>query len=111
GLMVLHLLEAAPSSQSVLARTARVEEQTMSRTVARLERQGYVERVRDESDRRRRVVSLTESGAEAWAEARRLEAELFPQIEDPQEFRRVLLDIIATAESRRWSGGEAEDDA
>ena len=43
GLLALHALEDGPLTQRKLAAASRVEEQTMSRVVARLERAGYVE--------------------------------------------------------------------
>lgn len=45
-----------------LARLARVRKQTMAQAVAGLERAGYVERRPDPSDRRARLVFLTERG-------------------------------------------------
>src|SRR5512141_3207909 len=73
GLIVLHLLGAGPQSQTELAHAARVQAQTMSRTLERLEREGLVVRARDESDARRHVVSRTDAGTDAWRKARTLE--------------------------------------
>ena len=102
GLIVLHLLDLGDTSQSELARHARVEAQTMSRTLDRLERAGWVARVPDPADRRRHVVSRTSAGAEVWQQAQRIEAELFPQVTDAAALRTALLEIVAAAESRRW---------
>ena len=44
GLVALHLLDDGPLAQADLARAARVEAQTMSRTLDRLERAGHVRR-------------------------------------------------------------------
>ena len=52
GLIVLHLLEDGPSTQVDLAVRARVEAQTMSRTLHRLEREGFVRRRAPRSSRR-----------------------------------------------------------
>ncbi len=62
---VLWMLEAGPRTQRQLAASATVQAQTMSRVLDRLERLGYVQRVRSESDRRRVLVSLTPAGRRA----------------------------------------------
>lgn len=66
---VLWMLETGPRTQRQLATTATVQAQTMSRVLDRLERLGYVQRVRSESDRRRVLVSLTPAGRRARAAA------------------------------------------
>src|SRR6478752_7316410 len=78
GLVVLHLLELGFDSQSDLARLARVEPQTMSRTVDRLEREGLLVRRPDPVDRRRHVLAVTDEGRAAFAGVRGLEDEVFP---------------------------------
>jgi DNA-binding MarR family transcriptional regulator len=103
GLIALHLLDAGPLSQTELARRARVEAQTMSRTIERLEREGFVAREQDAADRRRHVVTRTDAGGRAWQESRSLEAEVFPELGDPERFRDVLLDIIRSSSEKRWS--------
>jgi DNA-binding MarR family transcriptional regulator len=65
GFGVIAHLMAGPMSQHQLAGLTMVEDQTISRTLDRLERQGHIVRTQDSSDRRRRVVSLTPSGREA----------------------------------------------
>ena len=102
GLVALHVLDSGPRSQAELARAARVEAQTMSRTLERLQRQGYVERVRSPDDARRHVVTRTESGTEVWLQAQSLEADLFPPLEEPEAMRAALLEIIAASSARRW---------
>ena len=59
--VVAHLM-AGPLSQHEVAGLTKVEDQTISRTLDKLERQGHVRRVQDSADRRRRVVSLTDAG-------------------------------------------------
>ena len=59
--VLIHLL-AGPRSQRELAAANDVTEQTMSRIVARLDRSGYVVRSAHPDDRRRHVVSITDSG-------------------------------------------------
>ena len=110
GLIVLHLLERGPATQVDLAGLARVEAQTMSRTVERLEREGYVERHPDAADRRRRVVQRTESGAEVFARARLIEAELFPAISGLPALRSALLGIIGASSGDRWNEDRRNED-
>lgn len=104
GLIVLHLLENGPSTQVDLAAQARVEAQTMSRTVERLERDGLVVRRSDAADRRRRLVERTSTGAEVFGRARRIEAELFPEVPDLPALREALLGIIGRSAGTRWTG-------
>jgi MarR family transcriptional regulator, organic hydroperoxide resistance regulator len=57
-----HLDERDPTTLNVLAAHMGVTPSTMSLTVDRLERKGYVVRLRDTSDRRRVQVRLTSAG-------------------------------------------------
>lgn len=75
------LVRIGPTGADTLARTARVQPQTMSRTLERMERDGLVERSPHPDDRRRRIVTVTESGREAWETARHIERDLLP--DDP----------------------------
>jgi DNA-binding MarR family transcriptional regulator len=102
GIIALHLLDAGPLSQTELARLARVENQTMSRTVERLEREGLVAREPDPADRRRQVVTRTAAGVEAWTATRTLEAEVFPELGDQATLRSTLLEIIRSSSENRW---------
>ena len=102
GIVALHLLGDGPLSQTELAKRARVETQTMSRTIERLEREGFVARESDARDRRRHVVTRTAAGHDAWDATRSLEAELFPHLTDPQAMRDNLLEIIRASAEKRW---------
>jgi DNA-binding MarR family transcriptional regulator len=97
GLIVLHFLELGFDSQADLARMARVEAQTMSRTVDRLERQGLVTRSPDPADRRRHVLAITDAGREAFAAVSGLEDEVFPDVDDRETLRRALLQIVTAS--------------
>ncbi len=66
GFGVIAHLMTGPLSQHEIAGRTKVEDQTISRTLDRLERQGHIERARDATDRRRRIVSVTGSGREAF---------------------------------------------
>lgn len=96
--VLLHLLRGG-RSQREIATMANVTEQTMSRTVGRLERLGYVARVPDPTDARRHVVQLTDSGRTVAAEAARPEsgeliagAGLSP--EQLTTLREILVDMV-----------------
>lgn len=102
GLVALHILGDEATSQTELAERARVENQTMSRTLDRLERQGYVTRERDPKDRRRHIVMRTMEGNRAWEAARTLEADVFPELSDPTALRSALLELISAGTARRW---------
>lgn len=102
GLIALDLLQPGAASQRELAGRARVQEQTMSRTVERLERDGLVSRAQDPDDRRRTLVASTPAGTRAWAEARTLEAEIFPSVADPESLRAELLAVIRGLSAERW---------
>ncbi|UKD57308.1 MarR family transcriptional regulator [Amycolatopsis sp. FU40] len=73
GLIVLHLLGEGPLAQRALARRCEVTDQTMSRTLERLSREGFVARAPDPADSRRRLVAITAAGREVHARAVRAE--------------------------------------
>lgn len=106
SLAVLHVLLTGPLTQRELAAAVQVEDQTMSRTVERLERSQYVERRRNDTDRRRVVVSLTPTGRATCLRASDLEvAEGFfdhDGVEDLAVLRRTLAGIIRRLSSQRW---------
>lgn len=103
GLIVLHLLDESTLSQTELARSARVEVQTMSRTLERLERAGFVARQKHPLDGRRHVVARTATGAAVWRQAQTLEADLFPASADNPELRAALLRIIGATSNGRFA--------
>ncbi|PZF30845.1 MarR family winged helix-turn-helix transcriptional regulator [Curtobacterium sp. MCPF17_051] len=86
------LIRTGPTGADTIARTARVQPQTMSRTLERMERDGLVERTPHAADRRRRVVSVTPAGRSAWETARHIEREVLP--EDPA-LRTALGELLA----------------
>jgi DNA-binding MarR family transcriptional regulator len=86
-----HVVRGGPTGADVLARTIRVQPQTMSRTLDRMERDGLVERTAHPEDRRRRVVAVTPRGRGAWDAARHIERAILP--EDPA-LRAALLRIL-----------------
>ena len=102
GLVALHHLGGQPLSQTELARRARVNNQNLSRTLERLESDGYIARVRLPDDARRRLVTRTPSGSAIWEKAQHLQANMFPPAPQTVELRRALLDIIAASPVTRW---------
>ncbi len=103
GLVALHLLAEESASQTQLAERARVETQTMSRTLDRLEREGFITRERDPRDGRRHIVSITPEGSQTWEAAKSLESEVFPSLSNPESLRSALLELISAGTARRWS--------
>jgi len=99
GLIVLSTLARGPVSQRGLADDQHVTEQTIGRTIAHLESSGHVARSSDPTDRRRRVVQLTESGATLLAEmfetGERLTDDILTAADvDVPQFRRTLKTLI-----------------
>jgi DNA-binding MarR family transcriptional regulator len=110
SLAALHVLLGGPLTQRELAAAVQVEDQTMSRTVERLERSGYVERRRDEADRRRITVTLTASGRATCLRAGDVQVAegLFAgAVQDLPALRTALSQIIGHLSSQRWPTGEA----
>ena len=73
---VMQFLDDGGTRVSVLAERAQMTKQSMAELVAHLERLGYVERVRDPSDRRAKLVRATPRGNELYAIAREVVAEI-----------------------------------
>lgn len=111
GLTALHVLLGGPLTQRELAARVQVEDQTMSRTLERLERSGFVERHRDPGDRRRLLVSLTDAGREAFRRAGDLDvAESFFAAlgDDLLPVRRALAAIVRHHSGLRWPDGHQD---
>lgn len=66
--VLVHLL-SGPMSQREIAAANDVSEQTMSRTLARMVRSGYITRTPHPTDRRRHTVAITDAGRAACAQA------------------------------------------
>jgi DNA-binding MarR family transcriptional regulator len=90
------LIRTGPTGADTIARTARVQPQTMSRTLERMERDGLVERTPHPADRRRRVVSVTPAGRSAWETARHIEREVLPE---DAALRTALGELLAKPQS------------
>ena len=103
---MLALVLADPMSQRELAVTLHMAEQTVSRTVERMERLGYVARTRSLTDRRSIVVSATASGREVFRYALAGDAgdAAFESL-DPQgtaDLRKALTKIVHDLSVKRW---------
>ena len=99
GFVFQHLI-GGPLPVSALARRLGVSQQAASKTVADLERRGYVERAPDPADARARPVALTARARDAIEGARRHRAALAEDLAERLGFRRVeaarrlLLDVV-----------------
>jgi len=95
---ILEQLDAGPLAQVEIARAVLVEAQTMGRTLARLERDGLVERVRCPDDIRRILVSRTSHGdavlAAARTKARAFEREVHAVTPAADDVQRSLLELF-----------------
>ena len=99
--LVIMLLGDSPGqSQAEITRWLRVEPPTTAKMLARLERGGFVERVRSVDDRRIMLVSLTEQGRSLHQHVRSLWNELNEitiaglNERDQQELERLLLRVL-----------------
>lgn len=68
-MVVLYHLMDGPRTMSELAELAQSDKGSASRTVDALSRAGWVKRVDDEGDRRKRVICLTAKGRQKAAKA------------------------------------------
>lgn len=108
---VLWMVEAEPASQRDLARRMQVQDQTMSRVVAGLERSGYVTRTRSSTDRRRRLVMATDEGRAARARAEhggvaeRLVADALGSA-DVEGLRSHLVSLVGRLSAARTRSGD-----
>ena len=68
--VLMALKDGRPRSQAELARLANVEQPSMAQLLARMERDGLVERLPDPDDGRSRLISLTAACRERMPRAR-----------------------------------------
>lgn len=97
GLLALHALQDGPLTQRQVAAASRVQEQTMSRVLDRLQRSGHVTRRRDEQDRRRLVVEATPDGLDVLTAVVRagVSDELVTaHLDDAPSFRAELVRLV-----------------
>jgi DNA-binding MarR family transcriptional regulator len=100
GVVNQHLV-AGPLTIGALAERLGVSQQAASKSVADLERRGYVERAPDPDDARARRVGLTGRGWAVIAAAREQRAALGAELAERlgerriESARRLLLDVVA----------------
>lgn len=70
--VLLELATLGQASQAELAIAAEVDEPSVCRSLARLEKQGLVKRTVDKNDARRRVVELSAEGRELTPKLKRI---------------------------------------
>jgi DNA-binding MarR family transcriptional regulator len=97
-----HLDEIDPTTLNELARHMGVTAATMSIAIDRLERQGYVVRLRDTADRRRVHLRLTSAGVRVRAASSVLDPPRVEQLvarlgDDDRERALVGLELLAKA--------------
>ena len=104
GLIALEVLAGeGEMTQAQLAGRVRVQAQTMGQTLARLEANGHILRVRNQEDRRRQWVSISEEGQVAVKEAGRLEQLLIGSDEDQMSgLKEQLTGIIRALGNSRF---------
>jgi DNA-binding MarR family transcriptional regulator len=110
GLLALDALDGGPLTQRQAAAASRVEEQTMSRVLDRLQRTGHVERHRDTVDRRRLVVTLTPSGREVLDQIRTTDIAdvlVADHLDDAAAFRAELVRLIGAISPSAAGGSTA----
>ncbi|GAS93527.1 MarR family transcriptional regulator [Mycolicibacterium canariasense] len=73
--VLIRLFKNGPASTSELAGAERVRSQSMTATLAALDRLGYLVRTPDPEDGRRQVITLTESGRRRAADSRQARQE------------------------------------
>jgi DNA-binding MarR family transcriptional regulator len=99
GVVFQHLVAAAMPITALAARLG-VTQQAASKTVADLERRGYVERTPDPRDARARIVRLTARGEAVVAAGREQRAEVVEELVErvgrgrAEAARRLLVDVI-----------------
>jgi DNA-binding MarR family transcriptional regulator len=110
GFVSLAVLGEKSMAQGDLAADTRVVDQTVSRTVERLERLGYVERRRDPADARRVLVTRTAAGAAACEAGLRpgvTKLSVLDEVEQPALFRRQLAQIVERLSHERSDAPDA----
>ena len=85
-----------------LALAVHVQAQTIGKTIEKLERQGFISRIRDSVDRRSQRITITQTGIEALAKAEDIERSLMiGEGLESLELRRLLRGIIGELAPQR----------
>ncbi|GAA2571047.1 MULTISPECIES: MarR family winged helix-turn-helix transcriptional regulator [Streptomyces] len=108
---VLNALSRDPGiDQRTLARLTSLDRSTVNHMVRRLTDQGHVTQVRDEEDRRRTLLSLTEAGADLLdsliGPAERINEQLLSALPGNERQQAVaILHTIASMDDGSWENG------
>ncbi|MFC4396513.1 MarR family winged helix-turn-helix transcriptional regulator [Arthrobacter sedimenti] len=97
GVIALDVLSRAgePMSQANIAQKVRVQNQTMGKTLSRLQAWAYIRRHPSPSDRRSQIVSITDLGTEVINEAREVDRTILTRAAgDGDRLRKDLQSII-----------------
>jgi DNA-binding MarR family transcriptional regulator len=85
-----------------LALAVHVQAQTIGKTLEKLERQGFISRIRDTRDRRSQRITITEAGLMALARAQDIERSLMTgEGLESEELRGLLRDIVVELAPQR----------
>ncbi|MDX2709580.1 MarR family winged helix-turn-helix transcriptional regulator [Streptomyces sp. PA03-6a] len=105
-LLMMHLWDTGPRRQSDLAATFDTDSASMTRTVQRLERAGFVRRWPDPSDGRATLVETTPAGMALRLQVEKLWADLEEMTTGgmTEEERRVLLHGLERVEDNLAAG-------
>lgn len=110
GMAALEVLDRhGAMTQARLAKTVRVQAQTIGRTLNRLENHGYVVRARSPRDRRAILVDLTDKGRAALNDMESGDQDISFQSVDVDELRKNLLGLIAELETSTGPTAELAD--
>jgi len=90
--VLMELALAGSASQNELAQLAEVDEPSVGRSIARLEKRGLIARTQDPDDSRRRLVTLTDGGHA-----------LIPEIREIYE--QVATDAVGDFDNLPWLVG------
>lgn len=99
------LADGEPLPQRELVRLAAVEQSTMAKTLARMERDGLIQRSPDPNDRRSMLISLTSSAAirlpdiAAAVAAINAKSHLYLSVEDSELLLNLLRRVVSSLAS------------
>ena len=103
-LMLLHFSRAGRLPMTVIGNRLQVHPTSVSSAVARLERQGYVQRTRDPADRRTRLAAITDLGRrQALAATEQLNDTVFA---DPGLPPRETTEVVSALRRLRREAGD-----
>jgi DNA-binding MarR family transcriptional regulator len=107
--VMLALREGGSSSQAALGRRLNIDRSDLHAVLNDLEAKGFVERIRDDNDRRRNMVALTQSGARALkrldARVEKAQDELLAPL-SPRQRQELCRSLARIAEHHAGAAGQ-----